>query len=231
VPDALTWRLALPDEVQWWDYWMETHGAQFPEGFITRQNPECPLQDEIRKHLDTQPGGPANILDVASGPMTWIGKRWDDRIIQITPVDVLAPLYDRLLAKHGIVPLVRTQYATIEELSKSVPRDSYDLVFCKNALDHCKNPMRGVFEMLKVVKPGRTVFLHHCRNEGKNENYTQLHQWNFDIDGTDGFIIESRLGRRWDVRAELAGLANVQSTCIEGPHEFGDILTAIKRTV
>ena len=191
-------------------------------------DPDLPLQDIIREHLHVAPGGPISILDVAAGPLTVIGKKWDNHSIRIDPVDILAPLYKQLLAKHKIVPLIETKYATIEKLSNSVPLNEYDLVFCRNALDHARNPMQGICEMLKLVKPGSVVLLHHHRNEAIDQGYTQLHQWNFDVNG-GRFVIGNRNGVKWDVNKELNGKAEVTSTCIpnaEKPH--GDIVVAIK---
>lgn len=230
VPPSLSWRLALPDEVSFWDEWLSTKGREWPEGYACRLDPGFPLQDFIARHLDTPNGGSARILDVASGPMTWIGKRWGERKIEIDPVDILAQFYEGLLCKHGITPLIRTRYASIEGLCRSVGEAAYDLVFCKNALDHCRNPMRGIREMVLAAKPGRTVLLHHHRNEAISLGYAQLHQWNFDVDpGGDGFLISARSGLRWDVRAELAGIAEVSSECIGGNRESGDIITAIRK--
>jgi len=226
VPHHLLWKLALPDEVQFWDDWIRTKGMRWPIGFTTRLDPDLPLQDIFREHLHVSPGAPIAILDVASGPMTWIGKKWDDHSIRIDPVDILAPRYKQLLAKHKIIPLIETRYATIEELSHSVPHNEYDLVFCKNALDHAKNPMQGIREMLKVVKPGSFVLLHNHRNEAINEGYTQLHQWNFDVDG-GRFLISNRNGVKWDVNEELSGKADVSSTCIPGDTPYGDMIVAI----
>ncbi len=104
VPVGLLWHLELPDEVAWWDEWMRTKGLSWPQGFETRLDRELELQSVLCQHLDTPDGDNAEILDVASGPMTWVGKRWGARQIHITPVDVLAPMYDKLLSKHQLTP-------------------------------------------------------------------------------------------------------------------------------
>jgi SAM-dependent methyltransferase len=228
VPHYLLWKLALPDEVQFWDDFMGTKGLRWPTDLSRRLDPDWPLQDRLREHLHVAPGAPIAILDVAAGPLTFIGKKWDNHSIRIDPVDVLAPYFKELLAEHNITPLIETKYATIEELSNYVPHNEYDLVVCRNALDHAINPMEGIREMLKLVKPGCFVLLHHHRNEAINQRYDQLHQWNFDaVDGR--FVIGNGNGVKWDVNKELNGKAEVTSKFMLSDEQFGDIVVAIKR--
>ena len=87
--------------------------------------------------------------------------------------------------------------------------------------------MKGIREMLKVVKPGCVVLLVHHRNEAINQGYEQLHQWNFDVDN-GRFVIGNRNGIKWDVNKEFNGKADVKSTCIPGDEPFGDLVVAIK---
>jgi SAM-dependent methyltransferase len=228
VPHYILWKLALPDEVQFWDDYLSTKGLRWPAGYAVRIDPDFPLQDELREHLHVAPGAPIAILDVACGPMTYVGKKWDNHSIRTDAVDVLAPLYKQLLAKHKIVPLIETKYATIERLSNYVPHKAYDLVVCTNALDHSTNPIKGIREMLKVVKPGCVVFLRHHRTEAIRQNYEQLHQWNFDVDG-GRFLISNRNGVKWDVNKELNGKAELKSACKPGDSPYGDVIVAIKR--
>jgi hypothetical protein len=84
---------------------MRTKGSSWPTGFTTRLDRDLPLQEVICEHLDLSPGAPAEILDVASGRMTWIGKKWAGHKINIAPVDMRANLYEKLLAKYQISPL------------------------------------------------------------------------------------------------------------------------------
>jgi hypothetical protein len=64
----------------------------------------------------------------------------------------------------------------------------------ENALDHSYDPLRGIQQMLEVVKPGHYVLLLHKVNEAENQNYKAFHQWNFCAE-EGRFIIWNRQTR------------------------------------
>lgn len=94
--------------------------------------------------------------------------------------DPLAPVYNALLQEAEITPLVRTQFAPAEGLSAFFDHSEFDVVHCRNALDHSADPIAGIIEMLRVVKVGGTVILRHYRNEAETTRYVGFHQHNFD---------------------------------------------------
>jgi hypothetical protein len=65
--------------------------------------------------------------------------------------------------------------------------------------------------MLAVVRPGGRVVLNHRHNEAVDEDYVQLHQWNFDERAGDFVIwrpdqetnISKRLGDKADLTCRL----------------------------
>ena len=63
-----------------------------------------------------------------------------------------------------------------------------------NALDHSYDPLRGIQQMLEVVKPGHHVLLLHRVNEAENQNYKAFHQWNLCAE-EGRFIIWNRQTR------------------------------------
>merc|ERR1711879_353430 len=71
--------------------------------------------------------------------------------------------------------------AEVEQLTQTFDSDYFDVVHTTNSLDHAHNPMRGMEEMLRVVRPGRPILLRVWRNTGLLEHYAGLHQWNLDL--------------------------------------------------
>jgi SAM-dependent methyltransferase len=204
------------DELAFWRDWFMTKGGRWPEQYTSRQDPNLPLHWEFFAALGTPEGGTANILDVGAGPLTWLGKVWPGRKVNITAVDALAKGYDGLLAEHGITPLVRTQYGDATNLVEQFGRDRFDLVHGRNAIDHTVDAPKAVREMFAVARPGGAVYLGHKRNEGEFQRYAGMHRWNFDgveIGGRIHFVVWNPT-ERIDITEELGDTATVQVTLL-----------------
>jgi SAM-dependent methyltransferase len=188
-----TWSSGIAHEVDFWSKFLKTNGLLWPAEYVRRLDPDAELDPTIGAILE-RAGDGATILDVGAGPLTVLGKKWKQSQFSIRAVDPLAELYDRLLATCGatpIVPVVRTEFALVEDLSAFFDPASFDMVHCRNALDHSFDPLQGVIEMLRIVKVGGTVMLRHNRNEAETENYGGFHQFNLDV--RDGiFVIWNR---------------------------------------
>ncbi len=202
------WRSGLSDEIAFWDKWFETEGLQWPENYRDRLNPDLPLQPHLIEHLQRVSDPEVSILEVGAGPLTTVGKRWAGRTVRIVAVDPLADEYDRIMARRGIVPPVRTTWCHGELLRERFQRNSFDLVWAINSLDHSYDPLRIMEQCLDVVKVGHDVFLSHNENEAENENYIGLHQWNFCTDKAGHFVLWNKR-RRIDVTERVAAFARV----------------------
>ena len=133
--------------------------------------------------------------------MTRLGKKCPGRVLHITAVDPLAAEYDRILASHRITPLVRTAAGEAGGVGKQFGPDRFDLVYCRNAMDHGYDPMAGIRNCVEVVKPGCFVTLFHFTDEGVYEQYEGLHQWNFNVEA--GRFVIWNPSTKIDVAAEL----------------------------
>jgi SAM-dependent methyltransferase len=179
----------LEDELYFWDRWFKKRGLEWPEDYRNRLNPNWPLAQVYREFIDHLPQDEIRILDVGAGPLTVLGKRHPSKRILITAVDVLAERYDELLDRYSIQPVVRTEYAEAEKLTERFPRNSFDFVNARNCLDHTADPVEAIRQILLVTKKDCFALLDHAENEGENQGYSGLHQWNFTArDGN--FIIE-----------------------------------------
>jgi len=69
-----------------------------------------------------------------------------------------------------------------DDMESLLQPDSYfDIVHCRNALDHTKDAFAAVREMQRVCKPGGTVFI-KCWLDQKDTG--GKHYWNAKLDGT-----------------------------------------------
>lgn len=185
------WNRGLDDELAFWRDWLATRGGRWAADYAFRTDPGSELQPHVRALIDAPLGALVRILDVGAGPLTSLGKRWPGREVRITPVDALADRYDQALAHHGVTPIVRTLRAEMETLREAhEPRalvgrplepGSFDLVYCRNALDHAYDPARALPAMLALAKPSACLLLEHLTDEAEHEAYKGLHQWNMRL--------------------------------------------------
>ena len=173
------WSEGLDEEIEFWFRWLRDHGEPWPDDYRYRTDPEAELQPHVQSCLDAPPGSRLRILDVGSGPLTVLGKRWGDRELEITAVDPLAERYEELFERVGFVPLVRPVPGEAEHVADLFPADSFDFVYAQNCIDHGYDPLRSIQQMLAVTKPGSRVLLEHAIDEGEYMEYAGPHQWNF----------------------------------------------------
>nr|PZN29209.1 MAG: hypothetical protein DIU80_09605 [Chloroflexota bacterium] len=199
----------LAYERGFWDRYLRTRGDRWGADFQARLDPATPLSSYHRQFIDPLDDEEIHILDVGAGPLTVVGKCHPTKRIAITAVDVLAPEYDRLLERYGIVPPVRTRYAEAEQLARIFPPDTFHLVVAQNCVDHMESPLAAIDAMLTVVRPGCWVVLDHAENEAEREAYRGLHQWNISVRDGD-FWIRGRAGET-NVTQLLSARAEVRS--------------------
>ncbi len=207
---------ALTDEVAFWRSLFDrtNRNERFLELFHGRVWTERPFQPHLQKlvgHLP--PGSTVQVLDVGSGPVSHVGTisgRWQ---VRITAVDPLATEYLELCDEFGLTRRNGTvdQVAEAETLTESFAEESFDLVHCRNALDHAENPLLGIRQMVAVCKRGGACFLTHATSEGEKQRYSGLHQWNLMPQEDGDLAIRSRDGRQVLLRSELRGAATVQA--------------------
>ena len=122
------------------------------------------------------PRAAVRVLDIGCGPVSHVGTCSDRWRIEVVAIDPLADEYRRLrkefdLTDCGVAPM----RCEIETLAQVVGERSFDIVYCHNALDHVRDPLSGILQM---VRPGGSCWLVHSSNEGEKQDYRGLHQWN-----------------------------------------------------
>ena len=112
----------------------------------------------------------------------------------------------------GRRPGVVTGRGDAETLTDSFPEQSFDLIYCRNALDHSRDPLLGIRQMVKVCKVDGCCWLCHSTNEGEKQRYRGLHQWNVRPCDDGDLVICTAGARPVMLRDELRGIATVQAT-------------------
>jgi SAM-dependent methyltransferase len=182
----LWWRShGREDELGFWSAWFDQHGASWQADYARRVQPAPPIEDPlVTEWLDRLERDTVRIIDVGAGPLTKLGVHYRGKNVSVVPVDPLARHYDRLLRAHGIEPAVRTIEADGERLLRQFPRQSFDIAYAVNSVDHSYDPLLVISNMTELVARDGAVLLRHTRNEGERRGYSGPHQWNFDaVDG------------------------------------------------
>jgi SAM-dependent methyltransferase len=173
------WSSGLDSEIEFWDNWFKTGGSLWPDDFTARFNFQTPFNGYVGHHLNFETSE-YTVLDVGSGPITNLGYVHQGRRVEITAVDPLADEYNQIIDNYGLTPPIRTIKGMAENLSDVLPGRKFSVVHSCNALDHSADPIIGIGEMMKLCAPNGTIIITVFRREGIEENYSGLHQWNFD---------------------------------------------------
>ena len=177
----LSWMSGLEHEADFWDDIFRTRGLEWRDEFHARLQPSRPVAGYLERAVADCDRTPMAILDVGAGPFSKLGNFQWNRPVEFHAVDPLAPYYASLIKREKLTPPVWTQVGFAEDLSALFGSGNFDIVHCSNALDHSLDPLRGIREMVKVLRVGGTAVLFHSPHEAVNANYIGLHQWNFDV--------------------------------------------------
>lgn len=202
------WQAGIQSEINFWTHWFATRGIDWPEDFNERLASETPLQPWIVQGMEGK--SDLRILDVGAGPMTMLGKQLGGRRIDIVASDPLAPIYSQIATAHGVQRPIETVQAFAEDLSCYYSPRSFDIVHCRNALDHSFDPMRGLLQMFLVAKLGGRIVLQHAVDEAVHGEYLGFHQWNFTEENGD-FIIWNP-AHRINVTKQLSPYADIMTS-------------------
>jgi SAM-dependent methyltransferase len=125
----------------------------------------------------------AKIADIGSGPITTLGTDGgtDEQIknIRIYPSDYLADEYNKMMDE-----IRKKAYWPVEKqnmVKLTYPDNKFDIVHCRNALDHCTRPIAALKEMIRVCAPGGKIVLLHYPSMGLRRNYKGMHAWNITL--------------------------------------------------
>lgn len=198
--DIDAWKDRAQSEVGFWQHWVQSKGDQWPDDFNARANPETPLLAELQHFLDelgTDRAAPTEILDIGSGPLSILGYKSPGREIRLTLVDPLASSYNQILDQGGIAGVPRPQTGYFESALGQFGENRFDVVWCRNALDHSIDPLLGLHNLISMCKIGGGLMLSFHPNEADGGDYEGLHQWNLDKRGDR--IILAQKGQEVDL--------------------------------
>lgn len=173
------WLNGLYSEIEYWTVLIQTKGIGVgltDEKWKRLTNPDKPFYfDDI---IDRNG---MSFADIGSGPFSRCGRITGKYKVDYVFVDPLGNIYEDIKNKCGVDNGNHITRGFVEFLDKQFKCNSFDIVHMSNALDHCFDPVFGIFQLLNICKIGGVVILRHAENEAVNENYFGLHQWNLSL--------------------------------------------------
>lgn len=209
--DHADWKERSVEEVGFWKKWIRTGGMRWKEGFERKTDPRAPLAPLVERFLPVlnfEKGSEIRILDIGSGPLSWVGTTHPDHEISLTAMDPLADEYNAELDNKGVSGVGRPIKGYFETALWQLGAARYDIVWCANSLDHSIDPVIGLYNIINVCRDGGGVILMFHPNEAEREEYAGLHQWNLNTDGQR--LTLTRKGQRFDLMKLLDGQADIQ---------------------
>ena len=167
------------DEISFWEKylkvgkrhsWMEdliepqTRRKQFPELLL-------PYIEEVRAKK-----GHVKMLDVGCGPLSPLAWGVEQKLFDLTAIDPLAEEYVSLLNKNKISYPVKPIKCTAEEMLDLFNKESFDIVYSRNALDHAADVKKCIQNIYEVLNKDGIFLLEGFVREGTHLNWIGLHQ-------------------------------------------------------
>lgn len=112
------------------------------------------------------------IAEVGCALVNTIGDSWPGVKVDIYCSDKYAHEFRDLWREKNKVPRHPIQVADVENLQ--YPANAFDIVHCRNVLDHTEDPVRAIEELKRVSK--EWVYLAHAQNQ--MDDYGGHHKWN-----------------------------------------------------
>jgi len=116
------------------------------------------------------------IAELGCALVNTIGDKWKDVKVEIECSDKYADDFNFLWDLNGVKPLHPIIYQDMEFLTYG--GNSFDIVHCRNALDHTPDPVTAIEEMKRVTK--EWIYLEHAQNQ--KSTYGGHHYWDITLE-------------------------------------------------
>lgn len=195
------WTEGLYAEIKFWENYISTEGVSFSyERYLNQIDSEKAFQLEelLPENIDVK------FIDVGSGPFSRCGRITNKCNLEITCIDPLGNIYEVIKKKYGIDNKNKITRGFVELLDKQFAANSYDIVHMSNSLDHCFDPIYGIYQLINICKIGGKVVLRHHENEAERSEYCGLHQWNLSLHNKENSFVIWNSEERIDVCKEFS---------------------------
>lgn len=139
------------------------------------------------ERIRTEEGCCPKLFEIGSGPTSSLAWGVDHKLFQIVAIDPLADKYCALMEKHNYSYPIKPIKCKGEEVLKLFPRESFDIIYSRNALDHAESPQECIDNAYNLLKQRGIIFLEGAIKEGTHQKWLGLHQ--HDLLPRDGQLL------------------------------------------
>jgi len=143
------------------------------------------------------------VADIGCGPVSSLAYLVHEGLADVLGLDAVANEYAELLAQYDIRSPVKQVQGIGEYMDREFADNSFDIVFCRNALDHHQCPALAWLNMFKLAKVGGQIIQSHSIREATKEGWKQLHQFDLYPDEELQLCIEDSSGHSFSLTKYL----------------------------
>ena len=143
---------------------------------IAKYNQILPLADYLIPLVEDKKE--VKIADIGSGPFPITGQTLEGVKVEITHADQQD--FGYFWEKYKTTPLFKTEVENMEKLS--YPDGYFDITHCVNALDHTKDALSALKELIRITKKGGWIYIECALIQKTTRGHR--HFWDALEDGT-----------------------------------------------
>jgi SAM-dependent methyltransferase len=214
------WVDGIPYEIAFWE------GVYYNKSRIKGISKWSKYNNEIElPHFDVkaflmQKNNPT-VVDAGSGMSYYHGDKLNGKQLNVIYIDPLAPFFNKIIDNNN-VKTPKITFGFVEYLSAFLP-SKVSLVIVQNALDHSKNPLRGILECVESLEIGGVLYLRHFVDEAETENYCGFHQHNIRCENGDLIIWNKET--RMNINERIKSFSTIETNTYEN-----EVIAVITKT-
>jgi SAM-dependent methyltransferase len=212
-------------EISFWKEALTGKKVKFVEDALNPATREDIFPARLRPYVGKN-NQKLRLLDVGSGPISPFAWGIDMNLLDVVAIDPLADAYNALLAELNYSYPIKPVKCYGEDIVDNFQSESFDIVYCANALDHAISPQRCLDGMYDILKKDGIMYLTGYIREGTRSSWSGLHQ--HDLIPENGQLLHyDPKGNKTNLTKDLVGV-----TCIYeelSGTQIGDIYVIIFR--
>lgn len=176
-------------------------------------DPDRPLLDPIADAVSHFEDETILLLDLGCGPFPKTGIRCEGKRILKHSLDPLAAEYRALYAQLRLPNPPEIKQGLAEKLTACYPPNRFHVIYARNCIDHCYNPVSALQQMLNALRSPGCIIMQHFLNEGTRASGYGLHQWNLALNSGDLWVANRTSSIRVNLSQRHRHNCEIQSRC------------------